>query len=357
MAIATDLQGAFRLREVFSQSFNAFRRHAVAYIILSAIAHVPLFRFYYYSKSDSSIWDNVATYVVCFVCIIIAYGAIIYVVIQDLPGRRVSITEAITVATRRSLPLVGISAAVVVLIWLIPAWPGLEKILIVILGSWLVMVTYFLAAPVCIAEEAGVGPALSRCLFLTRERRWQIFVAILLIGIVSLASTVIVVLSISNPAESIIVAFSIWIVLGAFSAVMAAVFYDRLRLIKDGVHIAKVFDWAATKRSRAITEMVAIERAVVLFSLDDERRKRLAVNQRRWLATPVRRPWPKVRFALDLPLVTADQWSRYQRESIVDRTNAARQRRYINNLKAVAAQAQDITSLQQENAAVRKQIR
>jgi hypothetical protein len=31
----------------------------------------------------------------------------------------------------------------------------------------------------------------------------------------------------------------------------------------------------------AATEMAAIERAVVLFSLDDERRKRLAINLRR----------------------------------------------------------------------------
>jgi nitrate reductase beta subunit len=39
----------------------------------------------------------------------------------------------------------------------------------------------------------------------------------------------------------------------------------------------------------------------------------------------------------------------------VDRTNAERQRRYIANLKAAAAQVQDSASLRQENAALRQE--
>jgi hypothetical protein len=42
-------------------------------------------------------------YVVALVCALIAYGGIIYGVIQDLAGRPVSIAEAVAIAARRSL--------------------------------------------------------------------------------------------------------------------------------------------------------------------------------------------------------------------------------------------------------------
>jgi hypothetical protein len=112
---------------------------------------------------------------------------------------------------------------------------------------WLVMGMYFVMAPVCIAKQLGIGAALSRCRFLTKGRRRQIFVATLLAGIVSLTFNNISlgVAFVSRGREANIAIytaiFSIWIVFGAFSAVTAAVFYDRLRLAKDGTHLAKVF--------------------------------------------------------------------------------------------------------------------
>jgi hypothetical protein len=39
-------RGTLRLSEVFSTSFNAFGRHVVAFVILSAIAHIPLLLLY-----------------------------------------------------------------------------------------------------------------------------------------------------------------------------------------------------------------------------------------------------------------------------------------------------------------------
>jgi hypothetical protein len=43
--------------------------------------------------------------------------------------------------------------------------------------------------------------------------------------------------------RAIVAFYGIWVVFGAFNAVMAAAFYDRLRLAKDGAHyFAKVFD-------------------------------------------------------------------------------------------------------------------
>lgn len=103
---------------------------------------------------------------------------------------------------------------------------------------------YFVVTPICIAENASVGAALSRCRFLTRGTAGKSFVAILLVGVLDLAiSSIWFADVVCNAPEGTgwrnngIVA-----ALGAFNAVLAALFFDRLRLAKDGVHLAKVFD-------------------------------------------------------------------------------------------------------------------
>jgi hypothetical protein len=47
MAISMEEQVTVRLREEFTTSFKAFGRHVVAFIILSAVAHIPLFLWYF----------------------------------------------------------------------------------------------------------------------------------------------------------------------------------------------------------------------------------------------------------------------------------------------------------------------
>ena len=105
------------------------------------------------------------------------------------------------------------------------------------LVSWLVMAMYFILAPVCVAEQAGVGAAMSRCRFLTKGHRWQIFGTILLVSILDFAISIIGAFVATHlaPTDQLLGVINaaingIWFVLGAFNAVMAAVFYDRLTL-------------------------------------------------------------------------------------------------------------------------------
>jgi hypothetical protein len=93
----------------------------------------------------------------------IAYGAAIHIVLQNLADRPESMAEAIATAARRLVPLAGVSIALL----LIEA-TGSPVLPILMWMDWLVMGSYFAAAPICIAEQAGVGTALSRCRFLTR---------------------------------------------------------------------------------------------------------------------------------------------------------------------------------------------
>ena len=257
MAISVGMEEAFRLREVFSKSFNAFGRHVVVFLMLSAIAHIP--------SLSLSLWEftwvrdarvllrwmvlvDQLTFVVGFVCVVIAYGTIIHGVVEDLAGRRVSIAAAVAIAVRRLLPLVGVSAAALLLSRL---GMGLVSPAFIVLSTyWLVTLMFFMVAPVCIAERVGVGAALSRCRFLTKGHRWQILVTVLLLGTIGRAIEVAWGAAVGGAwgaavggQRAIVAFYGIWVVFGAFNAVMAAVFYDRLRLAKDGAHyFAKIFD-------------------------------------------------------------------------------------------------------------------
>lgn len=282
MAISIDMQGTVRLREVFGTSFKAFGRHVVAFSILSSIAHiiVPTFSYFVFTHFPvfvSFLWGDKVLSVADFLCVLIAYGAIIYDVLQDLVGRPVpqiarpprlvqaslrshdwiveSIPKAVVMAARRLSPLVGVWVAGWVLIRLVtvlPVDPEFHGFLVAWM-YWLVTGMFFEVAPICIAEQVGISAALSRYLFLTKGYRWQIFIAILLVGFADLAMSIIWAAGSAplTPAGGegwavFIMRYAlsdgISFVLGAFNAVMAAVFYDRLRLAEDGVHIAKIFD-------------------------------------------------------------------------------------------------------------------
>ena len=268
MAISMDVQKPVRLAAVVSKSFNAFGRQAVSLITISVIAHLPGFLWFLLwpavdfatVRSLLSPWADLLVPVVSFMCAMIGYGAIICRVTQDLAGHRVSIAETVAVAVRRLPPLVGVLVAVVALIRLTlprlteaagtePAGGRVLFGLIATLTYWLAMAMYFVAAPVCIDEQIGLGTAVSRCRFLTKGHRWQIFGAFLLVSILEFATTNIgaFIAAALSPTGQLrgatsTIFYGIWSVLGAFSAVMAAVFYERLRSTKDGVHLSKIFD-------------------------------------------------------------------------------------------------------------------
>ncbi|MBO0753177.1 MAG: hypothetical protein J2P53_13755 [Bradyrhizobiaceae bacterium] len=267
MTITIDMPGTFRLGAVFSTSVKAFGRHALVFIIVSAIAHIPGYLWSSsvvddYAWALPSPWADWLIPVTGLISVLIAYGAMIYAVLQDLAGRPVAITKAITIVTRRLLLLMGALVPIMALIGLArPVFPE-SRTEAAVIGfavasfaltaiSWLVMMMYFAAAPVCVAEQVGIGAALSRGRFLTKGYRWRIFVTILLVGtlefaIMMIGSAVAFSLALIRHWEvhhvTITVIGVILPVLGAYNAALAAVFYDRLRSAKDGVHLAKVFD-------------------------------------------------------------------------------------------------------------------
>jgi hypothetical protein len=107
---------------------------------------------------------------------------------------------------------------------------------------------FFVAAPVCIAEQAGVGTSLSRSRFLTKRHRWQVFGAAILVVIAEVVAIAVVgalflfpaIRAGAPPALFQIVYYILTAGFGAFYAVIVAVFYYQLRIAKEGIDLTKI---------------------------------------------------------------------------------------------------------------------
>ncbi|MFN3583843.1 glycerophosphoryl diester phosphodiesterase membrane domain-containing protein [Phenylobacterium sp.] len=168
----------------------------------------------------------------------ILQGALTYAAIEDLSGRRASISGSLTVGLRAFLPLIGIAVLAFVGLfvgYLLLVVPG-----VILTCMWMVTV------PAFIAERTTILGAFGRSAELTRGNRWRILGALLLwICAAFVVSLVIGFLGgvaafitggagdPANPATVLTnaVTGSIGIVIGAAAA---AVLYVELRKAREG---------------------------------------------------------------------------------------------------------------------------
>jgi hypothetical protein len=255
MANSASVEGTFRLGDVFSKSFGVFGRHVVAFFLLALLANIPPLVLALAAPTRRALtptsavffaptsgWFGLLGVLVAVICWTIANGAVFYGVVQDLRGGTVAIAQALAIAARRFLPMVGVAIAL--------GFLSMMALLLLVVPGIIVFCMYYVAAPVCIAERIGVGRSLSRSRFLTKGHRWQIFGALALIVIVeaiaSFAITMSVIFLIGLPVGATtlsvvqIASFAISAIFRAFNAVVAGVFYYQLRVAKDGVDLAKI---------------------------------------------------------------------------------------------------------------------
>jgi hypothetical protein len=237
MAMSLEVERTFRLGDVFSKAFGVFGRNFIAFFILTVIANIPRYVFELgFAQAPTgqfNPWDLLVV-PIGILCATIANGAMTYGVVEDLRGEPVSIPEAITMAARRFLPMLGVAFLVGIL-------SALATILFIVPG-FIVMCMYFVAAPVCLAERAGVRASLSRSRYLTKGNRWQIFgayilmilLALILGGIAAAAAFY------AGRMASTVLRYGVQAVFGAFTAVIASVFYYELRVSKEGIDLAKI---------------------------------------------------------------------------------------------------------------------
>jgi hypothetical protein len=169
---------------------------------------------------------------------------LIYGCLQALRGRQVSIGESLSEGLKR------LGAAIVVAI-VVAIGIGVGLVLLIVPGMILATM-WAVAIPAATIEKAGVGGSLSRSSALTRERRWRVFGALLVAGLISVAVSAVIggvggaamLAGLGLSAIKIVT----WLAVGvtqAFSACVVATLYYFLRREKEGVdidQIASVFD-------------------------------------------------------------------------------------------------------------------
>jgi hypothetical protein len=231
-------QGVFRLGDVFSKSFAVYGKHFVAFIVFTVVANIPNYMFGWGVAAPTHSFEfegwGLLAVPIGIVCGTIASGAMTYGVVQDLRGAPVSIDEAVIFAARRFLSMIGVAITAGVVTTL--------AFILLIVPGYMVTCAFFVAAPVCVAEKAGVGASLSRSRFLTRGYRWPIFGAYILIAILGGISSGIAAGATSavGGIGAMVVGYGVQAIFGAFSAVLAAVLYYQLRVAKEGIDLAKI---------------------------------------------------------------------------------------------------------------------
>ena len=158
--------------------------------------------------------------------------------ICDLRGAPARIRESLSWGLGRLFPVVGIT--------IVASIATLLGLMLVVVPGLMLMTMWWVAVPAAVVERAGVIASLRRSAELTRGHRWKVLgvVAIISIGQLVLDMVINLILS-AAPIFSVVGSFLITVAATAYFAIVTAVCYHDLRVLKDGVgidEIARVFD-------------------------------------------------------------------------------------------------------------------
>lgn len=170
----------------------------------------------------------------------VVQAATVYGALEEMRGVHWTLGDAFSKGLRRFWPVLGVA-----LVFSLAVMLGFALLLI---PGVIALCMFYVAVPACVVEEWGVTQSMTRSAELTKGYRWPILglVLILVIGstvVSNLLSNLLVI--VLGPTVGIIAGLVIQIYLTALLAILPAVIYYRLRMLKDGVdleRIATVFD-------------------------------------------------------------------------------------------------------------------
>lgn len=233
--------GDFRVGQVFSRTWSVFSRNFLTFVLLTALASLP--ELLMPPETPDNPFPNPGVTVVAFLLIFVfgtlVQAILLYAALQVMRGRPIDLTASARIGLRRFFPFVGIAI-------LVPILAGLATLLLVFPGLML-YTAWFVATPVCVAEQLGVVDSMGRSYELTKGYRWKTFGLLLLlfipIFIVNSVLSVVVVVVAGVVAQIVSL---IWhAVSAAFYDILIVVTYHDLRVAKEGIdtdQIAAVFE-------------------------------------------------------------------------------------------------------------------
>jgi len=232
----------FNIGHVFNRTVAIFWRNLLPFCLVSLVANLPNFALYMpksTASSDVSVWSAVAV-LLAMVLNTLSQAVIVHAAFDDMRSRPINMTESFKTGLRRFFPVLGVAICV-------PILAGLAG-LALFFPAFIVLTMLFVSAPVCVVERLGPFKSMGRSARLTKGNRWKIFglwfATFLVQAMVQSTLT-----GLPNARGGSLLgmpALVIWgAVYGAFSAVLAVVTYNDLRVAKEGIdtdQIASVFD-------------------------------------------------------------------------------------------------------------------
>ncbi len=236
-------QREFRVGGALSRAIGVFARNGLSFSLIAIVAWLPVGLIVYSSlelpQQERDLSQGLAN-MFGGLLQLVAMAVIIHATFQDMRGRPVRLGESAGRGLKRFFPLIGggILAGLGMLLGLV----------LLIVPGIMLLVRWYVFAPVCVVERKGPLGALERSAQLTEGNRWKLFAIFIILAFTGGAVTALVTVVLAT-ALSPVLALSltgIWHgVWSAFNNVLSVVIYHDLRVAKEGADIesiASVFD-------------------------------------------------------------------------------------------------------------------
>ena len=255
----------FRIGEVIGKGFQVLFRNLGAFAVISLLLTLPLLLFELITTNEmvalaslssdqvqsvspeqvrEVLWRifgySFAAMAIQVVFSGIASGALTYGAVQDLRGRRAGFGECLGRGLALILPVIGVS--------IVAGFLATLGALLFVIPGIILLLMWWVAVPATVIERPGIFASLKRSSVLTKGSRWRILGMLLIVGVISgLLTFAVEILGIASTGLAF-KTFLGWLVnafVTALSAVLAAVSYYQLRVVKEGAEIddiARVFD-------------------------------------------------------------------------------------------------------------------
>jgi len=267
--------GDFQIARVLGRSFDVLSRDFVRFYLIAAVISLPLLVFRRYG------WPYLATgtfvpgagigigtlITVLFggAALLLAFttlgqAVILYGAVQRMRGRSFGIGESLSRGLARLFPILGmfilyfvaIALPVFALVVLTNLFWSLPLFVLGALASvvvfFLLSARWYVSLPACIIERSGPVASLSRSAFLTESHRWKIFGIYLLLLVAGWLAWWILTAMLVSLFGVLLANFGLFLwqaLVGAYQAIVVAIAYHDLRVVKEGIDIervAEVFD-------------------------------------------------------------------------------------------------------------------
>ncbi|MCK6452686.1 MAG: hypothetical protein L6R19_17835 [Alphaproteobacteria bacterium] len=212
----------FRVGAILARANAIFSRNYSGYLPVIGIAELPLL-------IGPQSGDIAVSLIVNMILSAIAYSAVLLAAFADLRGRRLGAIEAVFAVAPFALSLIAVLLLNLVVV--------LMGMLLLVVPGLILATVLFAAVPACAIERKKVMECWSRSAELTKGYRWRVFAIAGGFGIAFMVVELIVGLVRPFEEHSLVAdaLMYLWqVVWVAYLAVVQAVAYHDLRVLKDG---------------------------------------------------------------------------------------------------------------------------